>query len=104
MKVIASSSYLAVQASLVLVLILILQEGAVNRTMAATISCKAMELSPCAVAIVSAKPPSAVCCRKIKQQRPCLCQYLKDPNLKKFVNSPNARKVAVTCGTPYPRC
>ncbi|KAG5532341.1 hypothetical protein RHGRI_026840 [Rhododendron griersonianum] len=71
-------------------------------SMAAT--CNPMELSPCAIAIISAKPPTAACCSKLKDQRPCLCQYLKDPKLQKFINSPNANKVATTCGSPFPRC
>ncbi|AES89607.1 lipid transfer protein [Medicago truncatula] len=33
-----------------------------------------------------------------------LCQYLKDPNLKKLVSSPNAIKVADACGSPFPIC
>ncbi|KAL5811689.1 hypothetical protein ACOSQ3_026639 [Xanthoceras sorbifolium] len=54
------------------------------------VTCNPMELSPCMAAITSSKA--------------MLCGYLKDPNLKQFVNSPNARKVASTCGVPYPQC
>ncbi|KAK3017022.1 hypothetical protein RJ639_006533 [Escallonia herrerae] len=56
------------------------------------VTCSALQLSPCASAITSASTPSPTCCSKIKEQRPCLCKYLKDPNLKKFISSPNARK------------
>ncbi|KAF7132498.1 hypothetical protein RHSIM_Rhsim09G0104000 [Rhododendron simsii] len=80
---------------------ILMGEGA-QMSMAAT--CNPMELSPCAVAIISAKPPTAACCSKLKDQRPCLCQYLKDPKLQKFINSPNANKVATTCGSPFPSC
>ncbi|KAK4766047.1 hypothetical protein SAY87_007689 [Trapa incisa] len=66
--------------------------------------CNAIELSSCASAITTSTPPSKLCCRKIKEQQPCLCNYLKNPSLKKFVNTPNARRVASTCGTPFPRC
>ncbi|XP_061357752.1 non-specific lipid-transfer protein 2-like [Gastrolobium bilobum] len=68
------------------------------------VTCNALQLSACASAITSSNPPTSVCCTKLKEQRPCLCQYLKDPNLKKLVNSPNARKVADTCGSPFPTC
>ncbi|TKY50880.1 Non-specific lipid-transfer protein 2 [Spatholobus suberectus] len=70
----------------------------------AAVTCNALQLSACASAITSSSPPSAVCCSKLKEQRPCLCQYLKDPNLKRLVNSPNARKVANACGSPFPTC
>ncbi|KAI3407869.1 AAI domain-containing protein [Psidium guajava] len=81
-------------------LLLLLAEAQI--TMA--VNCKPTELSSCANSIVSSTPPSGLCCTKIKEQKPCLCQYLKNPSLKKFVNSPNARKVASTCGTPFPKC
>ncbi|CAI9096138.1 OLC1v1032219C1 [Oldenlandia corymbosa var. corymbosa] len=76
--------------------------GSVEKAKAVT--CSPLQLSSCASAIVSSTPPSALCCSKIKEQRPCLCSYLKNPNLRKFISSPNARKVAKTCGTPFPRC
>ncbi|KAG2667490.1 hypothetical protein I3843_15G114200 [Carya illinoinensis] len=81
-------------------LVLLLAEAEV--TMAAT--CNPTQLSPCVGAMTSSSPPSSLCCSKIKEQKPCLCQYVKNPNLKKFVDSPNARKVASTCGTPFPKC
>ncbi|KAJ9708258.1 hypothetical protein PVL29_000358 [Vitis rotundifolia] len=68
------------------------------------VTCSPMELSTCASAIISSSPPTATCCSKLKEQRSCLCQYVKNPNLQKFINSPNARKVASTCGSPFPNC
>ncbi|XP_057446992.1 non-specific lipid-transfer protein 2-like [Lotus japonicus] len=70
----------------------------------ATVTCSPVQLSSCVSAITSSTPPTNLCCSKIKEQKPCLCQYLKNPYLRKFVSSPNARKVANTCGTPFPRC
>lgn len=67
-------------------------------------TCNPPELSPCAAAITSSAPPSGACCSKLGQQRPCLCGYLRDPNLKQYVNSPSAKKVIATCGIPYPQC
>ncbi|KAI3714379.1 hypothetical protein L1987_72979 [Smallanthus sonchifolius] len=71
----------------------------------AATNCNPIQLSPCATAILSAATtPSETCCGKIKEQRPCLCNYIKNPTLQKFINTPNARKVAATCGTPFPTC
>ncbi|KAE8665517.1 Non-specific lipid-transfer protein 2 [Hibiscus syriacus] len=92
--------YTAVFAAAAVVVLLLLTEAELSR--AAT--CNPAQLSPCVSAITSSSPPSKLCCTKIKEQKPCLCQYLRNPNLKKFVNTPNARKVASTCGTPYPKC
>ncbi|XP_050235596.1 non-specific lipid-transfer protein 2-like [Mercurialis annua] len=93
----ASSSYVAVCT----LLVLLLAEAQV--TMAA-VPCNPTQLSSCVNAITSNTKPSALCCSKIKEQKPCLCTYLKNPNLGKFINTPNARRVASTCGTPYPKC
>ncbi|XP_057735381.1 non-specific lipid-transfer protein 2-like [Arachis stenosperma] len=68
------------------------------------VTCSPVQLSPCVSAITTSNPPSSLCCSKIREQKPCLCQYVRNPNLKKFVDSPNARRVASTCGTPFPRC
>ncbi|KAI3811950.1 hypothetical protein L1987_16648 [Smallanthus sonchifolius] len=70
----------------------------------AATDCNPIQLSPCATAILSTTAPSETCCGKIKEQRPCLCNYIKNPTLQKFINTPNARKVAATCGTPFPTC
>ncbi|KAK7853846.1 non-specific lipid-transfer protein 2 [Quercus suber] len=53
---------------------------------------------------MTSTPPSSLCCHNVREQRPCLCEYLKDPNLKQYINSPNARKVASTCGVSFPNC
>ena len=68
------------------------------------VTCSPAQLSSCVSAITSSTPPTNLCCSKIKEQKPCLCQYLKNPKLQKFINTPNARKVASTCGTPFPKC
>ena len=77
--------------------------GAVVRVTEA-VTCSPTELSSCLQAITTSSPPSATCCSKLKEQRPCLCGYLKDPNLSQYFNSPNARKVATTCGVSTPNC
>uniref|UniRef100_A0A2P2QS48 Bifunctional inhibitor/plant lipid transfer protein/seed storage helical domain-containing protein n=1 Tax=Rhizophora mucronata TaxID=61149 RepID=A0A2P2QS48_RHIMU len=82
------------------ILVLLMAEAQV--TMAVT--CNPTQLSPCVNAFTSNSKPSKLCCSRINEQKPCLCQYLKDPRFARFVNSPNARNVAKTCGTPYPKC
>ncbi|CAK9150671.1 unnamed protein product [Ilex paraguariensis] len=84
----------------VVVVVLVMGEARV----AVAVTCTPTELSPCAEAIKSPKPPSAECCKKLKEQIPCLCGYIKDPNLKQYVNSPNAQKVAKSCGVKVPTC
>ncbi|KAG9139237.1 hypothetical protein Leryth_011251 [Lithospermum erythrorhizon] len=81
----------------------ILMLGEIQVTKA--VICSPMQLAPCANAITSSSTiPSALCCSKLKEQRPCLCNYMKNINLQKFIASPNAKKVAMTCGSPFPRC
>ncbi|GMJ00705.1 Tracheary Element Differentiation-related 4 [Hibiscus trionum] len=68
------------------------------------VTCSPTELSPCAPAFTSSAAPSAACCSKLKEQQPCLCGYTKNPSLKQYVNSPNAKRVASSCQVPYPKC
>ncbi|XP_010534224.1 PREDICTED: non-specific lipid-transfer protein 2-like [Tarenaya hassleriana] len=75
------------------------------RPAAEAVTCSPLELSPCAAAITSAKtPPSGQCCQKLREQKPCLCGYLKNPTLRSFVSSPNAKKVSTKCNLPFPNC
>jgi len=66
-------------------------------TMAEAVTCDPLQLSVCAGAIMSSQQPSSACCAKLREQRPCLCQYYNDPALAQYVNSPGARRVASTC-------
>ncbi|CDP02751.1 unnamed protein product [Coffea canephora] len=86
--------------SVLLLVAVIVGEVEVSRA----VTCSPTELSPCVGAIISNQPPSPACCSKLREQRPCLCGYLRDPNLRQYVNSPNARRVASSCGVPTPRC
>ncbi|CAN0896616.1 Probable non-specific lipid-transfer protein AKCS9 [Linum grandiflorum] len=67
-------------------------------------ACNPAELSPCAGAIASGAPPSGACCGKLKQQQPCLCGYIKNPNFRQFVTAPGAKAVLRSCGVAYPSC
>ncbi|GKU97620.1 hypothetical protein SLE2022_275400 [Rubroshorea leprosula] len=92
-------SFVAV-AVMVAVVVLVASEA----QMAEAATCNPTELSPCLSSMTSGSPPSAACCSKLKEQKPCLCGYLKNPNMKQYVNSPTARKVVSSCGVPYPQC
>ncbi|KAF3646541.1 Non-specific lipid-transfer protein 2 [Capsicum baccatum] len=83
-----------------IVLVLLLAEAHVSLA----VTCSAIQLSPCLSAITSNSAPSSLCCSRIREQKPCLCNYLKNPMLRNYVNSPGAKKVARTCGSPYPKC
>ncbi|BBG99569.1 Bifunctional inhibitor/lipid-transfer protein/seed storage 2S albumin superfamily protein [Prunus dulcis] len=72
--------------------------------MAEAVTCSPVQLSSCLGPINSGSPPSTTCCQKLREQRPCLCGYLKNPSLRQYVNSPNARKLASNCGVPVPQC
>ncbi|KAI3818850.1 hypothetical protein L1987_12671 [Smallanthus sonchifolius] len=93
-----SITYTSLCAAAILVMILTGSQTSV------AVTCQVTQLAACASAMSSSSQPSAQCCAKIKEQRPCLCQYMKNPTLKAFVTSPNAKKVAKTCGVPIPTC
>ncbi|KAI3833113.1 hypothetical protein MKX03_007460 [Papaver bracteatum] len=94
-----NTSYLVTFAAVALFAMMMMSN--MSESMAA---CVAAELQPCLSAITSPAPPTPLCCTKLKQQQSCLCQYVKDPNLDKYVNSPNAKKMAQKCGVPIPKC
>ena len=87
-------------AALCVIMVVILSEADPTKA----VTCSPLELTSCYAAINSGAPPSAMCCNKLRQQKPCLCGYLKDPNLRQYVNTANARRVASTCGVPFPNC
>ncbi|KAK3138085.1 hypothetical protein QOZ80_5AG0364280 [Eleusine coracana subsp. coracana] len=68
-------------------------------------TCTPTQLTPCAPAIVGNAPPSPACCSKLKAHpATCFCQYKRDPNMKRYVNSPNGKKVFNACRVALPRC
>ncbi|XP_019084994.1 PREDICTED: non-specific lipid-transfer protein 2-like [Camelina sativa] len=84
----------------ILLILIVAQENRV----AAVEPCDPMQLSPCLDTIRKGSNPSDQCCKKVKEQQHCVCQYLKNPNFKSFLNSPNAKKIANDCHCPYPKC
>ncbi|RVW68521.1 hypothetical protein VitviT2T_021841 [Vitis vinifera] len=87
-------------AALCVIMVVLLSEAHLTKA----VTCSPLELSSCFAAITSSAPPSSMCCSKLREQRPCLCGYIRDPNLSQYVNSANARRVASTCGVPFPNC
>ncbi|KAI4352190.1 hypothetical protein L6164_006464 [Bauhinia variegata] len=72
--------------------------------MVEAVNCSPLELSPCLGAITSNTPPSQTCCQKLREQKTCLCGYLKNPSLRQYVNSPGAKRVATKCQVAIPNC
>ncbi|KAL6507507.1 hypothetical protein OROGR_023702 [Orobanche gracilis] len=68
------------------------------------VTCNPLELSPCLGSITGSQKPSPQCCTKLKEQVPCFCGYLNDPELKPYVDSPNSKKVAGICHVYAPKC
>ncbi|KAJ1443219.1 Non-specific lipid-transfer protein type 2 [Sesbania bispinosa] len=99
MKMKVSASSMAVCAVMLVALLLV---DVVP--MAEAVTCSPVELSPCLGAISSSSPPSSTCCQKLRDQKSCLCGYLKNPTLRQYINSPGARRVASSCGVPFPTC
>ncbi|KAF0926555.1 hypothetical protein E2562_026043 [Oryza meyeriana var. granulata] len=98
---------MAAKASAVLVLIVVLAVASSSAVLqgAEAATCTPTQLTPCAPAIVGNAPPTAACCGKLKAHpASCFCQYKKDPNMKKYVNSPNGKKVFAACKVPLPKC
>lgn len=101
-KVSSVSSLLSVAAAVMVVLmVMLLGEAGVTE---GAVACDPNKLQPCVPAISSTQQPSRRCCQVLRTQRPCLCEYIKDPQFKPFVNSPESKKVSIACGIPKPQC
>ncbi|RAL41501.1 hypothetical protein DM860_010295 [Cuscuta australis] len=61
-------------------------------------------LLPCLPAFTSTVSPPPECCKELKEQEPCYCKYMKDPNLQKYLDSPNGKNVAKACTLTIPKC
>ncbi|KAK9700220.1 hypothetical protein RND81_08G224300 [Saponaria officinalis] len=62
------------------------------------VTCSPIALAPCAPAILGGAQPTNACCAQLVAQKPCLCGYKRNPSLRQYVQSPNAQRVASTCG------
>ncbi|KAL3735592.1 hypothetical protein ACJRO7_024677 [Eucalyptus globulus] len=88
-------------AALVAVLVLLSADRA---HVAEAVTCSASQLSSCVPAMTSSAPPSALCCSKMREQRPCLCGYIKNSSLREYLTSDDGKRVMRVCGVPYPTC
>ncbi|CAN6341191.1 unnamed protein product [Urochloa humidicola] len=92
------------KASSLALLLVVLTLSSAALGLAAT-TCTPTQLTPCAPAIIGNAAPTAACCAKLKAHpATCFCQYKKDPNMKRYVNSPNGKKVFAACKVPLPKC
>ncbi|KAL6566370.1 hypothetical protein OROGR_001985 [Orobanche gracilis] len=73
---------------------------------ATTSDCNPHDLNPCADVIKHSKHNvSDACCKaRNKQTHECLCVFMKDPNLQRYVHTPGAVKISKVCNAPYPNC
>ncbi|GAA0175795.1 hypothetical protein LIER_28903 [Lithospermum erythrorhizon] len=76
-------------------MVLVVLVGEAKQTKA--VDCDATKLAPCLPAFQDGSAPTSSCCKNLKEQEPCLCQFAKDPNYKKYVDSPNSKKIAAAC-------
>nr|GMC69241.1 non-specific lipid-transfer protein 2 [Ipomoea batatas] len=68
-------------------------------------TCDAKQLNPCLSALTFNLHPPPQCCERLNQQKPCFCQYVKNPKLKDYlVNSAAAKKVYELCKVTMPNC
>lgn len=69
------------------------------------VACVPAELKPCTPAAgLTGSKPSTECCRKLKEQKSCLCSYIKNTSFGHCFKSPNAHKVISACRISYPAC
>ncbi|XP_010475550.1 PREDICTED: probable non-specific lipid-transfer protein AKCS9 [Camelina sativa] len=66
------------------------------------VACVVTDLQVCLPALETGRPPSTECCRNLKKQQSCLCDYMKNPSIDKYLKP--ARKVFHACGMLYPSC
>ena len=96
------------QASLALFLTALAVSSAVLASLApgaGAATCAPTQLTPCAPAIIGNAAPTAACCARLKAHpASCFCQYKKNPNMQRYVNSPNGKKVFAACKVPLPSC
>ncbi|KAF8676257.1 hypothetical protein HU200_047129 [Digitaria exilis] len=66
--------------------------------------CDPLALRPCAPVVIYGARPSGECCSKLREQMPCLCRYRKNPDLGRYINSREGRRIASRCRVRRLRC
>ncbi|ERN17259.1 hypothetical protein AMTRI_Chr12g235180 [Amborella trichopoda] len=67
-------------------------------------ACDVSTLTPCGRAFYYSQPPTATCCSRLQDQKPCYCQYLKDPRYSGFINSRKGKSILDACKVSIPKC
>ncbi|KAK2652308.1 hypothetical protein Ddye_012164 [Dipteronia dyeriana] len=70
---------------------------------AEAVTCNPFELGPCMPAFTTGMLPSLPCCMRLKDQQYCMCDYLRNPVYKEFLDSDSGIKIITLCGIPSPR-
>lgn len=67
--------------------------------------CDTSGLGSCVPAFSNPSLPLSVdCCGALKAQQPCLCDYLKNPALRTYLNSPQLIRLRAACSITPPSC
>ncbi|TXG70031.1 hypothetical protein EZV62_004969 [Acer yangbiense] len=71
---------------------------------AEAVTCNPMELmGPCAIPFATGILPTPQCCMRMRDQQNCMCDYLRNPVYKEYLDSDSGIKITALCGLPSPR-
>uniref|UniRef100_A0A7N0V4L7 Bifunctional inhibitor/plant lipid transfer protein/seed storage helical domain-containing protein n=1 Tax=Kalanchoe fedtschenkoi TaxID=63787 RepID=A0A7N0V4L7_KALFE len=72
---------------------------------AEAVGCNPVKLLPCLPSLTPDEEPVAPeCCYMLKEQEPCLCDYIRNADYSKYINNPNTPYILGVCQVPQPRC
>ncbi|KAL4577591.1 hypothetical protein LXL04_013701 [Taraxacum kok-saghyz] len=66
--------------------------------------CNLLSLSPCLGPALFFTPPPGMCCGRLREQLPCLCEYVRNVNYGQLLSSSGPRRVVQACGVVVPNC
>lgn len=87
-----------------IVLVLLLEAAMEVPAASDNMICDMKELSSACEEAKKTGDPDAGCCAMLKKHEPCLCQYMKDPVVRAFVNTHKGRHIYAICKEPLPSC
>jgi len=73
-----------------------------KRELSMGITCNTLQLSACASAITSSNPPSAICCRKLKEQKPSFANTWKILTLRNLLALPMPLRLLTHVALHFP--
>ncbi|XP_051140857.1 non-specific lipid-transfer protein 2-like [Andrographis paniculata] len=69
------------------------------------VNCSSLEMTVCTATLIARRQAlTPECCDKLMEQRPCMCSYKRDPNLRQYFGSSLTRKLTDACGVRMPDC